>query len=202
MSSSTEIVAIIDAGTTRWPNVKRNVVRGSLHWYARRRNLCVSIFHCGTLLPTQALCDAIIQIRRVKIVSSLALYEYREALDLHKRGLTESNTTFAFWVSCSARDACNVLTRGIATPVVVHENHERAGTGPVRIPHDAAGNHRVPVGTGRHRAEHEHSDRSYESIPMCNMERRREDQRGKIALYFACRGHYQCEPSNMNKPHR
>lgn len=40
-------------------------------------------------------------------------------------------------------------------------------------------------------ADNEHSDRSYESIPMCNMERRRECQRGKIALYFACRGHYQ-----------
>lgn len=86
-------------------------------------------FPFGTLLPTQVLCDAIIQIRRVKIVSSLALYEYREALDLHKRGRTESSTTFAFWVSRSARDACNVLTRGIAMPVVVHENHERAGTG-------------------------------------------------------------------------
>ena len=70
----------------------------------------------------------------------------------------------------------------------------------IRIPHDAAGNHRVPVGTGRHRAEH--SERSYESITMCNMERRRECQRGKIACYFACRGHYQCELSNMNKPHR
>lgn len=80
-------------------------------------------------------------------------------------------------------------------PVVVHENHERAGTCLVRIPHDAAGNHRILVGTGRHRAEHEHSDRSHKSTPMCNIERRRKGRRGKIALYFACRGHYQCELS-------
>lgn len=181
----------------------KNVVRGCCTGMLEEGIFIASIFLCGNILPTQVLCDVIIQIRRVNIVSSLALYEYRGAVDLHKRGRTESNTAFAFLVSCSARDACNVLTRGIAMPVVVHVNHEKAGTGLVRIPHDAAGNHRVPVGTGRHRAEHEHLDRSYESIRMCNMERRRAGQRGKDRpLFRVPRTLSVSELSNMNKPHR